>query len=154
MEKTFLTLEKGDKVFYINIENSILKGGCEIKAADIVSIVKESPDSYNLTIELNNDDKIVVNHNMSLATIDKESKFKTDPLLENIVKPIDISVYSTNIGDLERYTKSLISNNIMQLHHFQSVIQREIVKLAGLQTLAGLMKYKAPAEVTTEAVIV
>ena len=147
-------MEKGDLLFYVNIENSVLKTNCEIKTAEIVSITKKSPESYDLVIILNNGDTLYVNQNSEVFENSNNSKNNVPPILRDIVKPIDAKIYATTAKKLEEHLFTRISTNLGSIFTYIRILQNEQVKLAGLKTLAGLLKYKEPEEITVEAVVV
>lgn len=154
MEKTFLTMEKGDALYYVDVQNSVLKSKCEIKTTDIVSITKKSPDSYDLVIILGNGDTLYVSQNNDVAELDNHSDTQVPPLLKDILKPIDAKIYATTPKAVEDHLKGRIAAGLKVTFTYNQIFQNEQVKLAGLRTLAGLLKYKKPEEVTVAAVVV
>lgn len=154
MEKTFLTMEKGDRLFYVDVQNSVLKSKCEIKTAEIVSITKKSPESYDLVIILDNGDTLYASQNNEIAELNNNSHTGVPPILKDIVKPIDAKIYATTTKKLEEHLFTRISTNLGSIFTYIRILQNEQVKLAGLKTLAGLLKYKKPEEITVEAVVV
>lgn len=147
-------MEKGDRLFYVDVQNSVLKSKCEIKTAEIVSITKKSPESYDLVIILDNGDTLYVNQNNDVAELDNHSDTQVPPLLKDILKPIDAKIYATTPKAVEDHLKTRIENGLKVTFTYNQIFQNEQVKLAGLRTLAKLLKYKKPEEVTTAAVVV
>ena len=154
MEKTFLTMEKGDRLFYVDVQNSVLKSKCEIKTAEIVSITKKSPESYDLVIILDNSDTLYASQNNEIVEMDNNSDTGIPPLFKDILKPIDAKIYATTPKRVEDHLKTRIENGLRVTFTYSQIFQNEQVKLAGLRTLAKLLKYKKPEEVTTAAVVV
>ena len=147
-------MEKGDVLYYVDVQNSVLKSKCEIKTAEIVSITKKSPDSYELVIILGNGDTLYVNQNKDVAELDNHSDTQVPPLLKDILKPIDAKIYATTPKAVEDHLKGRIAACLKVTFTYNQIFQNEQVKLAGLRTLAGLLKYKKPEEITVAAVVV
>ena len=147
-------MEKGDVLYYVDVQNSVLKSKCEIKTSEIVSITKKSPDSYDLVIILGNGDTLYVNQNNDVAELDNHSDTQVPPLLKDILKPIDAKIYATTPKAVEDHLKGRIAAGLNVTFAYNQIFQNEQVKLAGLRTLAGLLKYKKPEEITTAAVVV
>ena len=147
-------MEKGDRLFYVDVQNSVLKSKCEIKTAEIVSITKKSPESYDLVIILDNGDTLYASQNNEIVELNNNSDTGVPPLLKDILKPIDAKIYATTPKRVEEHLKTRIENGLKVTFTYNQIFQNEQVKLAGLRTLAGLLKYKKPEEVTVEAVVV
>ena len=147
-------MEKGDILYYVDVQNTVLKTKCEIKTAGIVSITKKSPDSYDLVIILSNGDTLYANQNNDVAELNNNSDTQVTPLLKNILKPIDAKIYATTPKAVEDHLKGEIAKRLKVTFTYSQIFQNEQVKLAGLRTLADLLKYKKPEEVTVETVVV
>ena len=86
--------------------------------------------------------------------MDNHSDTKVPPLLKDILKPIDAKIYATTPKAVEDHLKGRIAAGLKVTFTYNQIFQNEQVKLAGLRTLAGLLKYKKPEEVTVAAVVV
>ena len=154
MEKTFLTMEKGDRLYYIDVQDSVIKTKCEIKTAEIVSIVKKEPASYDLLITLDNGDTLCASQNGEVAELANNTDTQVPPILKDIIKPIDAKIYATRPETVKDYLKGKAINNLKSVFAHIDELQKEQVKLAGIKMLCDMIKYKKVEEVTTAAVVV
>lgn len=154
MEKTFLTMEKGDHLYYIDVQDSVIKTKSEIKTAEIVSIVKKEPTSYDLLITLDNGDTLCASQNNEVAELDNHSTLNVPPMLKDLIKPIDAKIYATRPDTVKDYLKGKVLNNLKSVFAHIDALQKEQVKLAGIKMLCDMVKYKKPEEVTVETVVV
>jgi hypothetical protein len=136
------------------VQDSVIKTKCEIKTAEIVSITKKEPASYDLLIVLDNGDTLCASQNNEVAELDNHSTLNVPPMLKDIIKPIDAKIYATRPDTVKNYLVGKSVNNLESIFTYIDALQKEQVKLAGIKMLGGMLKHKKIEEVTTAVVVV
>ena len=146
---TFMELEKGDKVYYIDVDKFTLPFGKFIKSATVEDIVKHPNSStYNVLIKLSNGKEPVVNWNSEAQKVDKS-------LPIGALTEMDCTIYGTSEKACKEYLKKAVDTNADVLRKYLTKIQAQIIKITNLQVEVSRIQAKeTPETVTTEAVYV
>ena len=153
MTKTFIQLKPGDIVYYVVVEKSAFVTKGEIKTA-VIKEIQESNIPYQLCIKLNNDSVFVVeNWNTSITKEpiynDERTKAK-----HSIAEPCYFRMYSPDEHELKRAIKDYIDKKIEILNELSVDIQKELINLSTMKTIASSLIVKKVEEVVLEPTVV
>ena len=146
---TFMEIEKGDTIYYIEVEKFTLPYGKLIKRA-IVEDVRKSPNSstYNVLIRLSNGKEIAVNWNNEAQKIDNF-------LTVGALSEMNCFIYGTSENACKECLKKALETNADVLRKYLSKVNTNLLKVNGLLVdVSRIEVKKTPETITTEAVYV
>ena len=146
---TFLQLEVGDPIFFVEIEKFKLTTGKKVRRSIIKNIIKSNATVYDIGFELENGMKIRVNCNNETQKIDK-NEFSIGILAE-----LNCLIVATSEEGCKDALTTIVKANYEAVYKYSTRANANMVRLVTLQADCALLEVsKAPASVTTEAVYV
>ena len=146
---TFLQLEVGDPIFFVEIEKFKLTTGKKVRRSIIKNIIKSNATVYDIGFELENGMKIRVNCNNETQKIDK-NEFSIGILAE-----LNCLIVATSEEGCKDAMTTIVKANYEVVYKHYTKANANLIMLATLQADCALLEVsKAPASVTTEAVYV
>ena len=146
---TFLQLEVGDPIFFVEIEKFKLTTGKKVRRSIIKNIIKSNATVYDIGFELENGMKIRVNCNNEAQMIDKND------LCIGALAELNCLIVATSEEGCKDAMTTIVKANYEVVYKHYTKANANLIMLATLQADCALLEVsKAPASVTTEAVYV
>ena len=146
---TFLQLNVGDPVFFVEVEKFKLTTGKKVRRSIIKNIIKSNATVYDIGFELENGMKIRVNCNNETQKIDK-NEFSIGILAE-----LNCLIVSTTEKGCKDALIKIAKTNYDTVYQYCAKANANMIRLVGLQADCALLEVsKTPASVTTEAVYI
>jgi len=146
---TFLQLEVGDPIFFVEIEKFKLTTGKKVRRSIIKNIIKSNATIYDIGFELENGMKIRVNCNNETQKIDKND------LCIGVLAELNCLIVATSEKGCKDALTTIVKTNYEAVYKYCARANANMVRLVTLQADCALLEVsKAPASVTTEAVYV
>jgi len=146
---TFMQLEVGDPIFFIEVDNFKLTSD-KVQKTTIKSITKDSnAATYNVDIELDNGSKIRVHWNNEAQKIDKNQ------FTLGILSDLNCFIYATTEKGCKNSLISIVKSNYEAIYKYYTKVNANMLKLLALQANSAQVKVtEVPETITTEAVYV
>ena len=146
---TFLQLEVGDPIFFVEIGKFKLTTGKKVRRSIIKNIIKSNATVYDIGFELENGMKIRVNCNNETQKIDKNE------LSIGILAELNCLIVATSEEGCKDALTTIVKANYEAVYKYSTRANANLIRLTTLQVDSALLEIsKAPASVTTEAVYV
>ena len=146
---TFLQLEVGDPIFFVEIEKFKLTTGKKVRRSIIKNIIKSNATIYDIGFELENGMKIRVNCNNETQKIDKND------LCIGVLAELNCLIVATSEEGCKDALTTIVKTNYEAVYKYATKANANLISLTALQANSALLELsKVPASVTTEAVYV